>query len=183
MGCGGAPPVRPRRPRPPPVDRRRRVDRQGDDRQGDRGTVERPTPRCDGRGWRRRSSVRRRRELIPAEQLDVGVLRSAGDDLDVGIEARDEASADGRPGDRDDRRIVALAGRTQPHRDDRRWLRGRPRRRRRRSTSACRCARPTRRACRATGRRWRRTGRRPPRTGGSGARSRGRTPQPPHRLS
>ena len=59
-------------------------------------------------------------ELVATEQLDIGVLRPTRHDLDVGIESRHETSADGRPGDRDDRRFLALPRGTQPHRHDRR---------------------------------------------------------------
>ena len=84
----------------------------------------------------------------------------------------------GRPGDRDDRRVVALPWCTEPHRDDRRRRQigfvdaGRDPRRH------VVAPRRRRRARRATDRRSRRTGRPPPRTGGSDVRSRGRTPQP-----
>ena len=85
---------------------------------------------------------------------------------------------DGRPGDRDDRRIVALPWRTQPHRDDRR----------RREVDLVDAGRDPRRHLVAPGRRDEHAepridvgaepGERPPRTGGSDARSRERTPQP-----
>ncbi len=118
MGRGGAPPARPRRPRPPPVDRQRRVVRHetiGKETEEASNDRHRDAMGEAGVGGPPFDAVA---ELVPAEQLDVGVLRSARHDLDVGIETRDEASTDGRPGDRDDRRIVALPWRTQPHRDD-----------------------------------------------------------------
>jgi hypothetical protein len=59
-------------------------------------------------------------ELVATEQLDIGDVRTARHDLEVGIEARHEASTDGGPCDPHDRGVVALAWHPQPHRDDRR---------------------------------------------------------------
>ena len=91
-------------------------------------------------------------ELIATEQLDVGVLRSARtNSMSASSPTRSAlrraATRSGRPS----HRYAAAAYPTTPARSP--VARGRPRRRRRRSTSACRCARPTRRAGRATGRR------------------------------
>ena len=141
------------------------------------GTVGRPTPRCDGRGSHRPSSVRHRRRTRTDRAAEcrctpVRTQRSRCRHRDPRRSVRRPAA---RRSGRSSHRCAAGAHPTTPERSP--VARGRPRRRRTRSTSACRCARPTRRARRATGRRRPRTGRRPPRTEGSVARSRGRTPQ------